>query len=244
LIQDLDLRDVTLVVHDWGGPIGIGAFVQEPWRVKSLLVMNTTVFPMPEDGLTYANFPSVWLPWCKTPKIVPDTLWGGVASYVVSHGTPQSTFRFLVGIGWFLLLHALRLIPKGSPEYVWSQAMRSRANARSSKRNVLQTPYWGHGYRYEDPTHGVQDNSEFYEHLRRTIPTVWGSAGQNINACGYFGQWDACGKASVVKQWHEALPQMIERTFTFPDIGHFIEEYKGSEMAQSILAMNPSPLLA
>ena len=32
LVRQLDLRDVTLVVHDWGGPFGIGAFSQEPDR--------------------------------------------------------------------------------------------------------------------------------------------------------------------------------------------------------------------
>ena len=237
-IRHLDLKDVTLVVHDWGGPIGLGAFIQEPWRVKKLLVMNTTVFPMPDDGLTYTNFPATWMPWCQTPKLVPDALWGGVAAYVVSHGSPQSPLRFLLNVGRYVLLHAFHSIPEGSPEYVWSQSLRSRANARSSKRNVLQTRYWGHGYRYEDPVHGTQDNSEFYAHLHRMIPAAWGPEGQDIDVCGYFGGWDACGKASVVSQWHEALPRMVENTFLFPDIGHFIEEYKGPEMAESILAIN------
>ncbi len=238
LVHHLDLTDVTLVVHHWGGPIGVGTFIQEPERVKNLLVMNTTVFPMPDDGLTYSNFPAPWLPWSKTPKLVPDALWGGVASYVVSHGSPQGTFGFLANTGWYLLLHALHLIPKGSPEYVWSQALRTTPNARSSKRNVLQTPHWGHGYRYEDPLHGIQDNREFYAVIQRTVPIAWGPQGQNINACGHFGQWDACGKASVVAQWQEALPQMTDNTWEYPDIGHFIEEYKGPEMAASILAMN------
>jgi len=72
LARHLDLRDVTLVVHDWGGPIGIGAFIAEPDHVRNLLVMNTTVFPMPSDGFTYENFPRWWMPWCKTPALTPD----------------------------------------------------------------------------------------------------------------------------------------------------------------------------
>ena len=28
LIDALDLRDVTLVAHDWGGPIGLGALLE------------------------------------------------------------------------------------------------------------------------------------------------------------------------------------------------------------------------
>ncbi len=238
LVRHLDLQDVTLVVHDWGGPIGVGTFCQEPERVRSLLVMNTTVFPMPEDGFTYSNFPVSWLPWSKTPKLVPDVLWGGVAGYVVSHGSPQGTLGFLANVSWYLIKHALRLIPRGTPEYVWSQALRSRANARSSKRNVLQTPFWGHGYRYEDPVHGTQDNHEYYRRMHELVPSQWGALGRSIPACAYFGRWDACGKPSVERQWQEALPQLATNTHVFPDIGHFIEEYKGEEMAESILQMN------
>ena len=32
LIDELDLRDITLVVHDWGGPIGLGALLERPDR--------------------------------------------------------------------------------------------------------------------------------------------------------------------------------------------------------------------
>ncbi|HEY4041434.1 MAG TPA: alpha/beta fold hydrolase [Rhodopila sp.] len=41
LIEALDLRDITLVMQDWGGPIGIGYAVRHPERVHSLVLMNT-----------------------------------------------------------------------------------------------------------------------------------------------------------------------------------------------------------
>ena len=41
LIETLDLRDITLVMQDWGGPIGIGYAVRHPERVHSLVLMNT-----------------------------------------------------------------------------------------------------------------------------------------------------------------------------------------------------------
>jgi pimeloyl-ACP methyl ester carboxylesterase len=237
-VRHLDLNDVTLAVHDWGGPIGIGAFITEPDRVRNLLVMNTTVFPMPSDGFTYENFPRWWLAWCKTPALVPDALWGGVAAYVISHGEPQPTWHFLRGVTASMLTHAFRRFDTGSPEAVWSGQLRSGANTRSSKRNVLQTPYWGHGYCYEDPRHGTQDNRAFYRHMQEEMPRVWGPDGRRIPVTGYFGAWDPCGKDSVIRQWHAALPQMIDRTYSYADVGHFIEEYKGPEIAGSILTMN------
>jgi pimeloyl-ACP methyl ester carboxylesterase len=41
LIDSLDLRDITLVMQDWGGPIGVGYAVRHPDRIHSLVLMNT-----------------------------------------------------------------------------------------------------------------------------------------------------------------------------------------------------------
>ena len=37
----LDLRNITLVMQDWGGPIGIGYTVRHAERIHSLVLMNT-----------------------------------------------------------------------------------------------------------------------------------------------------------------------------------------------------------
>ncbi len=238
LIQHLNLNEVTLAVHDWGGPIGVGAFIQESWRVRNIVVMNSTVFPMPSDGFTYENYPVSWLPWCQTPKIMPDKLWAGVAAYVVSHSGPQSSFKFILNTSKYTFLHAFGLLKEGTPEHVWSQSLKTRANARSSKRMVRQTPVWGHGYTYMDKQHGRQDNHSFYEFMQNNIPASWGGENSKVKVAGFFGRWDACGKDSIIKQWQTALPNMKNETHTFPDVGHFIEEQKGPEIAQAILKMH------
>ncbi len=237
LVEHLDLRDVTLVIHDWGGPIGIGAFLDEPDRVTALVALNTTVFPMPSEGYTYKNFPFPWLAWCWTPFLIPGRLWGGVASYVVGHAEPQGTVRFLRGLTSHLVRFARRRHAPGSADAVFSEQFRSRANATASKRHVRQTPRWGHGYRYEDPTHGAQDNHAFYRRIQDTVPREWGPAGREIPAAGAFGSWDACGKDEVIAQWQDALPQMTPHTQRFPSNGHFIEEHRGPEIATAILAL-------
>jgi len=44
LLDDLDLRDVTLVVHDWGGPVGLRVAVERPERVGRLVITDTGLF--------------------------------------------------------------------------------------------------------------------------------------------------------------------------------------------------------
>jgi haloalkane dehalogenase len=41
LVERLDLTEITVVVQDWGGPIGLRFAVQNPERVAGLVVLNT-----------------------------------------------------------------------------------------------------------------------------------------------------------------------------------------------------------
>ena len=47
LIDELDLRDATLVAHDWGGPIGLGALVERPDRFSRAVLINTWAWELP-----------------------------------------------------------------------------------------------------------------------------------------------------------------------------------------------------
>ncbi len=49
LVERLELSDVTLVVQDWGGPIGLSYAVEHPENVARLVVMNTWMWPVDDD---------------------------------------------------------------------------------------------------------------------------------------------------------------------------------------------------
>ena len=49
LMGRLALDGVTLVVHDWGGAIGLGWAVRHPERVRRLVILNTAAFHLPPD---------------------------------------------------------------------------------------------------------------------------------------------------------------------------------------------------
>ncbi len=45
LLSDLDLRDLTLVLHDWGGTIGLTLTVLEPDRIARAVILDTALDP-------------------------------------------------------------------------------------------------------------------------------------------------------------------------------------------------------
>jgi haloalkane dehalogenase len=44
LLRELDLMDATVVVQDWGGPIGLRWAAENPDRVAALVILNTGLF--------------------------------------------------------------------------------------------------------------------------------------------------------------------------------------------------------
>jgi haloalkane dehalogenase len=46
LIEKLDLRDFSVVVQDWGGPIGLSAALAQPERLAGVVISNTWAWPV------------------------------------------------------------------------------------------------------------------------------------------------------------------------------------------------------
>ncbi len=60
LVDDLDLRDATVVVHDWGGPIGLRVAIEHPERVSRIAILDTGLFtgqqPMTDAWMAFRDF--------------------------------------------------------------------------------------------------------------------------------------------------------------------------------------------
>ncbi len=54
LCNQLGLDDLTLVLHDWGGPIGLAFAVRHPDRIRRLVLFNTWGWPHDRD-------PWIWI---------------------------------------------------------------------------------------------------------------------------------------------------------------------------------------
>lgn len=94
LLERLGLKKITLVVHDWGGPIGMGYAVRHPDRVARLVIFNTVAFWSPE------------IPWflrlCRLPIFGPIAIRGlnlfaGVAALVACRHRERMTGEVKAG---------------------------------------------------------------------------------------------------------------------------------------------------
>jgi pimeloyl-ACP methyl ester carboxylesterase len=237
-VRGLDLQDVTLVVHDWGGPIGIGALLCDPGRVTGLVACNTTVFPMPFVGPTFDDYPIDRLPWADFPRVTPDELWPAVASYAVFR-RPAGEYRVLFD----LLVHLLRVEAFG-----WFPAHEERArrvyyeqfedpwNTRASKRLVRQTRYWGHGNTFEDRRLGTRNTAPFYRTIHERLRPAWGPGGREVDVELVFGGWDPLAKDAILDQWAEALPQAEGHMDVLEGVSHFVEEERPERVATAVVA--------
>lgn len=61
LMGFLEIKEYSMVVHDWGGPIGFGNAIKSPERVKGLVVLNTAVF--------YLDQVPISIKICRSPII-------------------------------------------------------------------------------------------------------------------------------------------------------------------------------
>ena len=57
-VDELGLEDITLVVHDWGGPVGLSYAQNNPENVHSLVIANTWLWPV-EQRLRYRAWSSL-----------------------------------------------------------------------------------------------------------------------------------------------------------------------------------------
>lgn len=60
LLEELDLRQATVVVHDWGGPIGLRLAAEHPDRIERMVILDTGLFTgrqrMNEAWMAFRDF--------------------------------------------------------------------------------------------------------------------------------------------------------------------------------------------
>ncbi|MBS1537854.1 MAG: alpha/beta fold hydrolase [Bacteroidetes bacterium] len=105
-IEDLNLKKITLIVHDFGGPIGLHYALNHPENVKKLVIMNSFMWSLENDkhfkqasqllGSAFGRF--LYKRWNFSPKVMLKISFGDKSKltkhihnhYLKAFPTPQS----------------------------------------------------------------------------------------------------------------------------------------------------------
>lgn len=95
LIEKLDLREITILVQDWGGPIGLAQAARMPERFCRLVIMNTWLH---HAGYEYTpgilQWIEQWKPGGLLEASIPEKFsLGGLMVMATGRMTPQETLR-------------------------------------------------------------------------------------------------------------------------------------------------------
>ena len=69
LVRKLNLRDVVIMVQDWGGPIGFKVALENPDRINGFVIGNTWAWPLERAGqkdfsMLMGGWPGQFGAWC------------------------------------------------------------------------------------------------------------------------------------------------------------------------------------
>ena len=112
LLDHLDLREnITLVLHDWGGMIGMGYAARHPERIRRIIASNTGAFPLPKSKrlprslwlgrdtrlgawliLKHNAFCRAAASWCVTRRKMPADV---RRMYLMPYDTPENRIAVL-----------------------------------------------------------------------------------------------------------------------------------------------------
>jgi len=113
LVDSLQLKRIHLIVHDWGGPIGLGSLLPQPETLGRVVILNTAAFadtvvplrirlcraPLIGELLVRGGNGFAWpASWMAVSKPLPDVVKRGFLFPYDSWANRIATHRFVVDI--------------------------------------------------------------------------------------------------------------------------------------------------
>ncbi|WP_198663386.1 haloalkane dehalogenase [Jiangella endophytica] len=125
VVERLDLRDVTMVCHDWGGTLGLRLLAEQPHRFRRVVAMNTGLRTgreeIPAEGWMHL---ATWLQFTQrtNPLAVSDVVAGYTTSaldpaVLAAYDAPFPDDRYQHGVRRFAVLIPLTPADEATPAF-------------------------------------------------------------------------------------------------------------------------------
>lgn len=216
LITGLNLKDITLVCQDWGGPIGLAQAATMPGRFSRLVIMNTWLH---HAQYQYTQAIRNW-----------NQNWheGGL----FCRATPDVGMLMLMSAGLVERSAALTVITGGAKVELTAQAA-AMYNAYSAPFSGLPDAAYNGLRRFplSIPLDSYDNgNAAAQEHHYQTL-LAWSKPVNFI--------W-GCADDVFEEDWGRTWATRMNASFDgLPDAGHFLQNTHGPEVARLILDRTP-----
>ncbi len=247
-IEGLDLTNITLMMQDWGGPIGLHAAARMPERIDACVILNTWAWVIHNDLHPYFHHAADW----QTDNVVNSEF------YLTSGTVPRGVGNTLAGLYG----------PPGSPEFLavrnayWGPFLDLKTGEPLS-RDAMQPTNRFYPWMVKDPS--------FMEEVELALDTM-----ANKPAAFLFGEQDKwfgtliCDETRVptcpddlvcervdgrdlcldngekvypalsifLSRWN---PDAVAHVEISPTGGHFVQEYESAHIIEATLQLRRWP---
>lgn len=181
-VLDLDLWNITLVMHDFGGPVGMGLAARQPDRIARIISLNgPTPFGQPFVGQTLAANAeaSPWFQW-------------------IVKAESEKRLEQVLNEAYYNILSTLKLNGFERNELITDTWMEAYRAAFTTKRECLGILGWAKGFAmgmhtFEAPSDSVRDSIS-----RLPALAIWGSADKTLQAKHFIPLFRAAFPSGLV----------------------------------------------
>jgi len=217
LIEALDLRNVTIFVQDWGGPIGLAQVATMPERFARLVIMNTWLHHAEYE---YSAGIRNWIAQNQSGGVFRDHVpehfgWGTLMTVATRRAAPQDALFPLLQGGAAVLSPEAQVVRDG---YDAPFAGLGEPGVTGPRQFPLSIPLHDHvrGNGDEQARHFVAINA-----TPLPVHFVWGLADDVFD-----GTWG--------RRWHSLIPHSTWDAFD--DAAHFLQDTHGERIVEIVLA--------
>lgn len=204
-VLDLDLRDITLVMHDFGGPVGMGLAIRHPERIKRIISTNGPT-PLGQSGLGEAlsknGANSPWFSWIAK-----------------AHG--DNTLDLLLGQLNYTILSTLKINGFQRNDLITDLWLRAYRAPFETPESCLGAIGWAKGFAEGAHQFETPDDVTAKTLAQKPALAIWGMADRTLQA------------EHFLPLFTEAFPDGT--TYHLENVGHYCHEDEPEKIIKLIM---------
>lgn len=205
-VLDLDLTELTLVMHDFGGPVGMGLAIRQPDRIKRIVSVNGPTPAGQHDLLDQLIANASEAPWFQ---------W-------ISKAERDGSLEQILGQLDYAILSTLKLNGFERNEIITETWLRAYRAPFPTPEEAVGAIGWAKGFAAGEHAFEMPDRAAKAHLARLPALAVWGQADRTLQADRFL------------PLFRQAFPE--GEVVSLPGVGHYSPEDASLEIAKVVSA--------